>query len=185
MIEFLEGYTSKILCLAIFIGIIQMILPKGKLKQNVIFTCLIVITIVIVEPFVSIFNKDIDVSSLYKENEEEYKISSKDFDYETYYSSKLKDTYEENLRNDIVKRLKESGYTVNKIECECDSDTLEPKTLKLEIETEDGYVQPVRIEVSNNYQAQNEPSFIDKKKIEKIAYETYGIKSENVTITAR
>ena len=62
---------------------------------------------------------------------------------------------------------------------------MEPKALKLEIETEDGYVQPVRIEVSSNYQAPNEPNFIDKKKIEKIAYETYGIKSENVTITAR
>lgn len=185
MIEFLEGYTSKILCLAIFVGIIQMILPKGKLKQNVIFACLIVITIVIIEPFVSIFNKDIDISDFYKINEEEYKIASQDFDYETYYSSKLKDTYEENLRNDIVKRLKESGYTVNKIECECDNDTLEPKSLKLEIETEDGYVQPVRIEVSSNYKSNNEPNFIDKKKIEKIAYETYGIKSENVTITAR
>ena len=45
MIEFLEGYTSKILCLAIFIGIIQMILPKGKLKQNVIFTCITLLVI--------------------------------------------------------------------------------------------------------------------------------------------
>lgn len=184
MIEFLEGYTNKILCLSIFIGIIQMILPKGKLKQNVIFTCLIVVTIVIVEPFISIFNKEIDISKLYNENQEEYKISEQKFDYETYYSLKLKNTYEENLRNDIVKRLNEAGYIVNKIECECDSETLEPKSLRLEIETEDGYVQPVKIEVSNNF-AKNEINFIDKTKIEKLAYENYGIKSENVVISVR
>ena len=29
-------------------GLIQMILPKGKLKQNVLFTSMIVITIVII-----------------------------------------------------------------------------------------------------------------------------------------
>ena len=183
MIEFLNNYTTKILCLSIFIGLIQMILPKGRLKQNVLFTSMIVITIVIIEPLVKFLNNDIDISKIYDKNENEYKLATKEFDYESYYNEKVKATYEENLRNDMVKRLEEAGYKINSIECECDEDTLEPKSLKVEIETDDGNIQPVRIEVSSNYNNKNEVTLQDKIKIQKIAYENYGIKNENVTIS--
>ena len=104
------------------------------------------------------------------------------FDYETYYNERVKSTYEENLRNDMVKRLEEAGYKINSIECECDEETLEPKSLKVEIETEDGFIQPVRIEVSSNSNSRKEASLQDKIKIQKIAYDNYGIKNENVSI---
>lgn len=179
--NFLNDYAVKILCLSIFIGLIQMIIPKGKLKQNVLFTSMIVITIVIIEPIVNLLNGDIDISKIYAMNSEEYETIAMELDYEKYYDEKVKNTYEENLRNDIVKRLRDAGYKINKIECECDDETLEPKSLKLEIETDDGTVQPVRIEVSSN-NTKKEIAFQDKLKIKKIAYENYGIKNENVII---
>lgn len=182
MINFLNEYTTKILFLSIFIGLIQMILPKGKIKQNVLFTSMIVITIVIVEPLVEFLNNDIEVSDIYAKNEMEYRKIEKDFDYESYYNKKVKDTYEENLRNDMVKRLEDAGYKINSIECECDEKTLEPKSLKVEIETKDGFVQPVRIEISSNYKNEREANLEDKIKIQKIAYENYGIKNENVVV---
>lgn len=160
-----------------------MILPKGKLKQNVLFTSMIVITIVIIEPFVKFLNSDIDISKIYASNKNEYEISSNKVNYEEYYNEKVKNTYKENLRNDIVKRLEEAGYIINNIECELDEETLEPKSLKVEIETEDGIVRPVRIEVSNNnINNKKEVALHDKLKIKKIAYENYGIKSENVIV---
>ena len=55
--------------------------------------------------------------------------------------------------------------------------------MKVEIETDDGNIQPVRIEVSSNYNNKNEVTLQDKIKIQKIAYENYGIKNENVTIS--
>ena len=182
MIEFLNDYTTKILCLSIFIGLIQMILPKGKLKQNVLFTSMIVITLVVIEPIVSFLNNDIDIYKIYKKNEEEYERAVADFDYESYYNEKVKTTYEENLRNDMVKRLEDAGYKINSIKCEIDDDTLEPKSLKVEIETDDGLVQPVRIEVSSNSSAKHEASLEDRIKIQKIAYENYGIESKNVWV---
>lgn len=182
MIDFFNNYTTKILCLSIFIGLIQMILPKGKLKQNVLFTSMIVITIVIVDPLVKFLNNDIDISKIYAANQEEYETLSNKIDYEEYYNQKVKDTYEQNLKNDMVKRLEEAGYKINNIECECDKETLEPQSLKVEIETDDGFVQPVRIEVSSNYSNQKEASLQDKIKIQKIAYENYGIESKNVNV---
>lgn len=164
-------------------GLIQMILPKGKLKQNVLFTSMIVITIVIIEPLVEFLNNDIDVSKIYASNQNEYKTVVDKINYEEYYNEKVKSTYEENLRNDMVKRLEDAGYIINNIECEVDEETLEPKSLKLEIETEDGEVRPVRIEVSNSsIENKKEIAFQDKLKIQKIAYENYGIKSENVIV---
>ena len=160
-----------------------MILPKGKLKQNVLFTSMIVITIVIIEPLVEFLNSDIDISKIYASNKNEYEITSNNINYEEYYNEKVKNTYKENLRNDMVKRLEEAGYIINNIECELDEETLEPKSLKVEIETEDGIVRPVRIEVSNNnINNKKELALQDKLKIKKIAYENYGIKSENVII---
>ena len=183
MINFLNDYSIKILCLSIFIGLIQMILPKGKLKQNVLFTSMIVITIVIIEPIINILNDDIDVSKIYDANKSEFADISKEVNYEEYYNAKVKNTYEENLRNDMVKRLEEAGYKINSIKCECDEETLEPKSLRLEIEMEDGDVRPVRIEISsNNLQNKKDVPLEDKLKIRKIAYENYGIKAENVII---
>ena len=181
--KFLNDYTIKILCISVFIGLIQMIIPKGKLKQNVLFTSMIVITIVVIEPIVNFLNNDIDISKIYAANKDEYRMISNEQTYEKYYNQKVKNTYEENLRNDMVRRLEEAGYKINKIECECDEETLEPKSLKLEIETHDGSVQPVRIEVSsNNINKKKEVDFQDKLKIQKIAYENYGIKSEDIII---
>ena len=176
--EFLNNYTIKILCLSVFIGLIQMILPKGKLKQNVLFTSMIVITIVILEPLVKFLNNDIDISKIYATNNEEYQKVSMELDYEEYYNEKVKNTYEESLRNDMVRRLEDAGYKINSIKCEVDEDTLEPKSLRLEIETEDGVVQPIRIEVSSNSENnKKEVALVDKLKIQKIAYENYGIKN--------
>ena len=160
-----------------------MILPKGKLKQNVLFTSMIVITIVIVDPLVKFLNNDIDISKIYASNQEEYETVSKKNDYEEYYNQKVKSTFEQNLKNDMVKRLEEAGYKINSIECECDKETLEPKSLKVEIETYDGFVQPVRIEVSSNTSNTKEASFQDKVKIQKIVYDNYGIKKENVIVS--
>ena len=78
-----------------------------------------------------------------------------------------------------VKMAEEAGYKINSIKCEVDEETLEPKSLRLEIETEDGVVQPVRIEVSNN-------SISNKKEVilSPIRAQTHPYRADNTVLSA-
>lgn len=70
---------------------------------------------------------------------------------------------------------------MHNIECEYDEYSLEPKALKLEIESSNGGITPVRIEVSNSYKSnENNVSFIEITNIKNMLKRTYGI--DNVKI---
>ena len=185
MLTFLKEYTTEILCLSVFIAIIQMILPDGKIKKDVIFTMLMVITILLVEPVISFLNKDIDIQEIFENHQEELEIMVAKKQFEQHYDEMLQNTFEDNLKGDIISRLKNVGYKVNSVECEIDKETYEPKAFKLEIETEDGFVQPVRIQVINQSHSQEKISEMDKAKIERILTENYGVTKDNIEINGR
>lgn len=182
MQNFLKEYTFQILCLSILIGIIQLLIPNCKLKKDVIFVMMIVITIMLIHPAISFLNQDIDLDKIYEDNLEIMEIEVAKKYYEENYQSLLKKTFEDNLREDIVSRLKRAGYKVNSVKCQLDEETLEPKELHLQIETEDGFVQPVRIEVLGQI---NTPKYISpevQSNIEKILMDNYGVNRKNITI---
>ena len=91
----------------------------------------------------------------------------------------LKETFENNLQEDIVSRLQRAGYSVNAIDCIIDEVTFEPTELRLEIETEDGFVQPVKIEVMS-HEEDDSLSQMERYKIKQFLSSEYGIPVENI-----
>lgn len=174
MIDGLSNYAIAIICSSFIMNIIQMILPNSANRKYVIFVCGVIVTIILINPIISLVSKDFDLQQIFEENQKEYVDLEKN--YESKYNDEIILKYKKNIEDGIVKRLNEAGYVVNNIECEYDEHSLEPKALRLNIESDDGGVTPVRIEVSGNYQTnENKISFVEITNIKSIIKKTYGI----------
>ena len=179
MIESLSNYALAIICSSFLLNIIQMILPNGENRKYVIFVCSVILTIILINPIIKFLNKDFNISNVIKQNIDLYtKIEQES--YQEYYSNEIITTYKENVENGIITRLEEVGYKVHKIECEYDEVSMEPKYLKLTIESNDGTIQPVKIEVLSNDINVKKISAFEELKIKNMLKEVYGV--ENVDI---
>lgn len=174
MLESASNYALSIVCASFLINIIQMILPSGENKKYVLFVSTMIIMIILINPIISFLNKDFDLMEVFKENEESFNLAEEE-SYNNYYEEQVFNMYKKNLEADIVKRLEENGYEVNKIECEYDDISKEPNYLRLELKQNDGSVTPVRIEVSGNNTPNREMSAFEVMKIKSFIKEMYGI----------
>lgn len=174
MIESLSNYAFAIICSSFIMNLIQMILPDSSNRKYVIFVCGVIITIILINPVISIVHKDFDIQKILTINEEKYVDIEKN--YEEQYNEEILGRYKKNVEEGIVKRLNDAGYVVHSIECEYDEKTLEPKALKLNIEADSGTVTPVRIEVSSEYNGENKKlSFVQVANLKSMLKSTYGI----------
>lgn len=174
MIESLSNYAFAIICSSFIMNLIQMILPDSSNRKYVIFVCGVIITIILINPVISIVHKDFDIQKILTINEEKYVDIEKN--YEEQYSEEILERYKKNVEEGIVKRLNDAGYVVHSIECEYDEKTLEPRALKLNIEADSGTVTPVRIEVSSEYNGENKKlSFVQVANLKNMLKSTYGI----------
>ena len=182
MIESLSNYAFAIICSSFIMNLIQMILPDSSNRKYVIFVCGVIITIILINPVISIVHKDFDIQKILTINEEKYVDIEKN--YEEQYNEEILGRYKKNVEEGIVKRLNDAGYVVHSIECEYDEKTLEPKALKLNIEADSGTVTPVRIEVSSEYNGENKKlSFVQVANLKSMLKSTYGI--NNIKINER
>ncbi len=179
MLESASNYALSIVCASFLISIIQMILPSGENKKYVLFVSSMIIMIILINPIISFFNKDFDLLEVFKENEESFNLTEEE-SYNNYYEEQVFNMYKKNLEADIVKRIEENGYKVNKIECEYDDVTKEPNYLRLELEQNDGSVTPVRIEVSSSNIANKEISTFEELRIKSFIKEMYGIEKVDI-----
>lgn len=174
MIEGLSNYAFAIICSSFIMNVVQMILPDSSNRKYVIFVCGIIITIILINPVISIVHKDFDIQKILTINEEKYMEVEKG--YEEQYSEEILGRYKRNVEEGIVKRLNDAGYIVHNIECGYDEKTLEPKVLKLNIESDNGTVTPVRIEVSSTYNDESKKlSFVEIANLKSMLKSTYGI----------
>lgn len=174
MIESLSNYAFAIICSSFIMNLIQMILPDSSNRKYVIFVCGVIITIILINPVISIVHKDFDIQKILTINEEKYVDIEKN--YEEQYNEEILGRYKKNVEEGIVKRLNDAGYVVHSIECEYDEKTLEPKALKLNIEADSGTVTPVRIEVSSEHNDENKKlSFVQVANLKSMLKSTYGI----------
>lgn len=63
MLEFVKDWTVNIVMLVLFIVIIEMLLPKGKMKKYVNLLTGTILIIVIIDPITGLFGKDFDFSA--------------------------------------------------------------------------------------------------------------------------
>lgn len=144
MVENISNFCMSIICTIMLVIVLEMIIPEGKSKKYVTFVCGIVVTLVLIEPIINLF--DINIEEVLASVSVEYEEVKID---ESLYENSVKKSYEQTLINDIIIRLKENGYNVSNVKVEYDEETLKPIRVYMNLENnEDRHVQPVKIEVS-------------------------------------
>lgn len=176
MVENLNTFTVTIICTVMMMMLIKMIIPEGKNKKYILFICGLITTLVLLEPMLSFLN--IDINEVLAKNEFEYQEYKAD---DSLYQEAVRASYEEAMINDVISRLKENGYNVSHVRIEYDEVTYKPMKIYLKLEDEEGFVQPIKIEVSNN-QKNATISEVTKSKIQKMIEANYGISKSNILI---
>lgn len=180
MINSLSNYALSIACTAFIMNLIQMILPSGKNRNYILFVCTMIITIVLVRPIIELVNNEINISNIFTQNQEKY-LEIKEKNYNNSSNEKIVNEYKKNIEKGIIQRLEDVGYNVKYIECKYNDKTLEPDYLYLEIEHQDGEIQPVKIEVNGGItELKEELTISELIEIKKILREEYGINEVEV-----
>ena len=175
MINTLSNTASTLVAAVILITIIEMLLPSGNMKKYVKFFGGIILMLVIITPIMNLLNSNIDIEKMIEKNQIEVSSIEYEFNENHIYNS-----YNENLKLDIIKRLEENGYKVLDMKIVTDKNTYQPTDLEFVIEHDDGDVQPIVIDVFKN--ASNNLTSYDKEVIKTIINLNYGIKKSNIKI---
>jgi len=176
MIAEITNFTMKMVCTIMVIIIIKMIVPDGKNKKYILFVCGMVSTLIVLEPLLNFLN--FDINEVLAHNEVQYEEFKTD---DELYQNAIQSSYEKSLTQDVINRLKENGYSVSNVKIEYDNHSYQPKKIYLNLEDQEGYVQPIKIEVSNNTTNSN-ISEIVQNNIKEIIKSNYGIEKNNILI---
>lgn len=163
MIKELSNFAMTIVLISILITIINMILPEGKNKKYVTFISGLIITIIMINPIISLLNIDIDIGEVFNQNNTIMANSEYKQKLEAKQKELISETYESNLKLDIISRLEEDGYKIKDISVEIDDKSYELNKINLNVEFYDGDIEPIVIDVSKNYS--DSVSEYDKQKI--------------------
>lgn len=112
MVNFLSSWVKNLSLAIIVVSILEMLLPNNKTKKYVKMVMGLYILFSIISPFIKNSDKfnleNIDVSSYINEELETSKVEVN----QESMDKRLKEIYAEELENDITKKLKEKGYTI-------------------------------------------------------------------------
>ena len=112
MVNFLSSWVKNLSLAIIVVSILEMLLPNNKTKKYVKIVMGLYILFSIISPFIKNSDKlnfeNIDVFSYINE---ELATSNVEVNQESM-DKRLKEIYIEELENDITKKLKEKGYTI-------------------------------------------------------------------------
>lgn len=181
MIEKISDYIEPIILLLVAITVVELILPDGKNKKYVMLVSSIIIMISVINPILKAFNSGIDFSETVDKiqktmNEAEYNSSTNyELDYNIYNS------YIENLKRNMIIRMEEMGYKVLKVKINVDKNTYEPEEIEMKVEYEDGYVQPIVIDVFETAK-QSKIKESDILKIKNDLSSSYGVEKNKIKI---
>ena len=102
MIEGLSNYALSLVSSIFILNILQMILLENKNQKYILFVSSMIVTIILIEPIITIFNKDVSVSNILTENQEEL-IQVSEENYNEYYETEVLNQYKTNIENGISK----------------------------------------------------------------------------------
>ena len=156
-----------------------MLLPESTNRKYILFVSSMIVTIILIEPIMNILNKDISISKILNENQEEILKMSEEV-YEKYYQEELVQQYQTNIETGIISRLESMGYETKKIKCEYNEETLEPEYLYLELIQGENEIIPVKIEVAAK-PMKDDFSIMQKLQISEVLRKEYGIEKTEVT----
>lgn len=177
MLSNISNFCTTIICTILTIIILEMIMPDGKSKKYVSFVCKVVVTITLINPILNFMNVDISEKlELTDESYTKYRIEN------NTYEKTVRETYEKNMIQDITSRLEENGYIVSNVKVEYDDKTLKPTKMYMTLETNDGYIQEVKVDVFAENTKGKITNVIAQNKIKEILHDNYGVIKENIYI---
>lgn len=177
MIETLSNVATTLVVAIILITIIEMILPSGNIKKYIKFFSGVILMIIIINPIITVLNSDINIDDFISQNQVE--LTNVEYDFNQNY---IYDTYRENLKQDIIKRLEENGYEVIDVELMVEKGTYEPTEIELQLKHSDGEIQPIVVEIFKN--SQEQLSSYDKEIVRTLINQNYGIKKSKIIINS-
>lgn len=119
MIDFLKQWANSLLCLGIFIAIVEMSLPKGNIKKYIYVLIGLITLIVIISPFISKDNYqnmiDESIAAISKNVEYNQNNSINIEDYSNYQENMVKNEYINNIKKSIWNDLVSKGVIIDSI----------------------------------------------------------------------
>lgn len=144
MIEFLSSWAKGLGLSIVIISILEMLLPNNKTKKYIRMVMGLYVIFTIISPFIDnkeIFDvNNIDLEAYIEEQTNSTTKTSSTID-QTSMDKRIEELYQEELKKDITKKVKEKGFKVINCKVEATISNEEEKTkidlIKLNIEKED------------------------------------------------
>lgn len=196
MMNSIMSYVYTLVFFAIFIAILEMILPKGNNRKYVMLASGLLLTYITISPIISILSGISETkntfSSNIKEVSAEYGTSLTDINQEQY----VLNLFEKGVENDIKKRVEECGFAIENVKVEyiineqkeiTDITSISFSVLdRVDKHQNQGNVQKVSVDVningnkgnSKNIELTNE----EKDNIRKCLSEAYKISQSDIVI---
>jgi len=184
MIDKISGYVEPIITLIIAMTIIELILPNNKNKKYVMFVCSLVIILSVTNPILKIFDSGIDISETI--NDIQIKMHDAEYSSLTNYNLNynIYNSYISKLEENMIMRLEDMGYQVLESKINVNKETFEPENVELRVKYDDGYIQPIVINVFENV-SNEDFADMDVEKIKDSITLNYGIERDKIKINQK
>ena len=196
MMNSIMSYVYTLVFFAIFIAILEMILPKGNNRKYVMLASGLLLTYITISPIISILSGISETknnfSSNIKEVSAEYGTGLTDINQEQY----VLNLFEKGVENDIKKRVEECGFTIENVKVEyiineqkeiTDITSISFSVLdRVDKHQNQGNVQKVSVDVSINGNKGNSKNIEltneEKDNIRKCLSEAYKLSQNDIVI---
>lgn len=180
----MKEYVSSLIMITLIMTIIELLLANYKHKKYVMFVGTLVLLLSVIQPVVKVLGREEDVSQMFKQYQQE--MQEWEIDSATKYSAEaiLYQTYVKNLETDMKQRLEDIGYQVIESEIQVDENTYQPSKIVMRVRYEDGFVQPIVIDVFGTQKQENWYE-ADTVKIKESLKNWYGIEKEQILVNEK
>lgn len=185
MVEKISDYIASLVILLLAMTIIELILPNQKNKKYVMFVCSLVLFLSMIRPVVNILGNGVDVDAKVEEFQKEMANLEYQSAKKTSLEENIYDAYVMQLEKDMKQRMEEMGYRVLASEIQIDKTTYEPFQIEMQIEYQDGEIQPIVIDVFGDSSSLAPLYEADRNKVKQILSETYGVETEKIKVNEK
>ena len=196
MMNSIMSYVYTLVFFAIFIAILEMILPKGNNRKYVMLASGLLLTYITISPIISILSGISETKNNFSSNIKEvsagYGTSLTDINQEQY----VLNLFEKGVENDIKKRVEECGFAIENVKVEyiineqkeiTDITSISFSVLdRVDKHQNQGNVQKVSVDVSINGNKGNSKNIEltneEKDNIRKCLSEAYKLSQSDIVI---
>lgn len=197
--SFLREWILQIVSMFVFVSLLEIVLPNGQMKKYIDMIIGLLIIIVIINPFINLIFKDIDIERNILTLPEINDSTQENSDILELQQDQMKSVYAFRVQEDIMKIIEEkTNYKVLSAEVET-IDELEDEDFgmvtkvylyvdeKQDLQSDEKQgvniksIENINVNLSTNQN--NEDEFSDFSNIKKIIGEKYGVADDNIYIS--